>query len=58
MIDPAAMIELIRRSDAARLREMGELFIALAERRENSPNFDANMLLAIERVKGGLHEEG
>ena len=49
MIDPVAMIEMVRRSDAARLREMGELLIALADRRENSPNFDANMLLALDQ---------
>lgn len=49
MIDPVAMIELVRRSDAALLREMGELLIALADRRETSPDFDANMLIAIEQ---------
>lgn len=49
MVDPVALIEMVRRSDAAQLREMGEHLLALAECRENNPDFDANMLIAIEQ---------
>lgn len=55
MIDPVALVEMVRRSDAEQLREMGALFLELAERREGNPDWDASMALAIERVKSGGH---
>lgn len=51
MIDPVALVEMVRRAPADHLREMGALFLELAERRDGNPDWDANMTRAIALVR-------
>lgn len=51
MLDPVALVEMVRRAPAEQLREMGGLFLELADRREGNPDWDANMMRAAQLVR-------